>query len=54
MAKSSRQRMPRISSPAGVSLRFAQRVATMSSTNDKYRGGFKRPGSRNPRKVGRG
>lgn len=49
-----RNGLPRVHSMEGVSARFRIRAAHVPSTSDKFRGGFKRPGSRNPRKVGRG
>ena len=49
-----RNRLPRLSSPNGIQARFDIRLNHVPSTSDKFRGGFRRPGSRNPRKVGRG
>lgn len=49
-----RNGLPRVHSMEGVHARFIQRAATVPHTSDKYRGGFRTPGSRNPRKVGRG
>lgn len=55
MSKPRRNRLPRISSPAGIQARHDQRVATMPrAPGTKYVGGFTKPGSMNPRKVGRG
>lgn len=47
-------KLPRVSSMEGIFQRQQQRIATMPRTNDKFRGGFRKPGSRNRRKVGRG
>jgi hypothetical protein len=48
-----RNRMPRIHSEEGVQARFVIRATTMPVTQDKFRDGFTRPGSRNRKKVGR-
>ena len=49
-----RNGLPRIHSAEGVEARFILRRAHVPKTADKFRGGFRVPGSRNPRKVGRG
>jgi hypothetical protein len=52
--RSRRNSLSRISSPQGRAARQQRRAAAKPVTADKYRGGFKRAGSGNPRKVGRG
>jgi hypothetical protein len=52
--RSRRNQLPRVSSPEGRQIRQQRRAATKPVTSDKYRGGFKKAGSGNPRKVGRG
>lgn len=49
-----RNRLPRVNSAEGVQARFDIRKAHVPNSNDKFRDGFTVPGSRNPRKVGRG
>jgi len=49
-----RNGLPRVHSMEGVQARFVQRQAHVPTTSDKFRGGFRVPGSRNPAKVGRG
>lgn len=49
-----RNPLPRIGSIEGIEERMAIRAAHVPSTSDKFRGGFRKPGSRNRRKVGRG
>jgi len=49
-----RNSKPRVCSMEGVQVRFDQRRGTMPRTSDKFRDGFRIPGSRNPKKVGRG
>lgn len=45
---------PRIHSPAGIKVRADRRTATYKpNQQDKFSGGFRKPGSMNPRKVGR-
>lgn len=48
---------PRVHSPAGITSRVAARAATFepraSTCEGRFMKGYKRPGSRNPRKVGR-
>jgi hypothetical protein len=46
--------LPRVGSMEGNFQRAQRRANTTPSTSDKFRGGFKVAGSRNPRKVGRG
>jgi hypothetical protein len=54
-----RSRLPRISSLAGVQARYDQRIATMPSGHGPKGGvaaqaGYRKPGSRNRKKLGRG
>ena len=49
-----RNPLPRISSMEGTEARMDIRLAHVPVTNDKFRGGFRKPGSRNRKKVGRG
>jgi hypothetical protein len=50
-----RNGLPRIHSPEGVAARFQiRRGHAPVTTTDRFRGGFRVPGSRNVNKVGRG
>jgi hypothetical protein len=49
-----RNSLPRVSSPQGRAARQKRRAAATPVTSDKFRSGYTRPGSGNPRKVGRG
>lgn len=49
-----RMQLPRVGSLEGNKARAEKRASAMPTTTDKYRNGFTRAGSRNPRKVGRG
>lgn len=51
--RSRRNDKPRVHSPDGVRVRHDRRAATMPKLTGKYRDGTRKPGSRNPRKVGR-
>lgn len=45
---------PRVHSPAGIKVRAERRIKTYKpKQQDKFSGGFHKPGSLNPRKVGR-
>ena len=44
---------PRISSPKGIAVRYALRLNAFMSHTDKGNTTYKKPGSMNPRKVGR-
>lgn len=50
-----RNGLPRVHSLEGVLVRARQRAITMpKAPGTKYVNGFRKPGSMNPRKVGRG
>lgn len=54
MSKGRRNTRPRASSPAGVQVRLAARVAgyeLAKKTAGKLASGFNKPGSRNPRNM---
>ena len=48
-----RDPLPRKSSPAGIKARLERRIALYLKVPADLSKGYKRPGSRNPRKVGR-
>lgn len=48
-----RNSKPRVGSPDGIQVRHDLRASHTPTTSDKYRGGFRKAGSRNRRKVGR-
>ncbi len=52
--KTRRNHLPRVHSVQGVKARHDQRVRAEPRLTGKYADGTRKPGSRNPRKVGRG
>ena len=52
--KTRRNHLPRVRSVQGTKKRHDTRILTMPKFTDKYADGTTKPGSRNPRKVGRG
>jgi hypothetical protein len=53
VSKQRRSTLPRLSSPEGIDARADLRVATMPK-DPKGGRAYRKPGSRNPRKVSRG
>lgn len=52
--KTRRNHLPRVGSVQGIKARHDTRVAAMPRLTGKFAGGTRKPGSRNPKKVGRG
>ena len=51
--KGRRNRLPRASSPDGVKARMELRIKGFEKAPHDVAKGFRQPGSRNPRKIGR-